>query len=364
MSTDLRATPFHARSAAANACNAWETRNGFTLASHYGDVAREALAARFAAVMVDLSWQPRVILGEPTAPQFASRLFTRDVSQLAPEEAAKALWLNDDAGVRGVGTVVRLDRETFVVISATGDLPWFRDAAVQFKAAASEATGQGMLALVGHMSDRILRAAGLDPSLRPMTLRRTFWRGLDVTLSRLGLGYELWCEPDDGSIVWDRLVAAGRSFALRPAGQLAMDILELENGVVRPGRDFAPAGEAGGPTVQDLGLSDLVDARQPFNGRAAFRRAGSPSRLVGLVFDTDAPMPETPLVRNGDKVGRSLGALHSPAMRQPIGLGVLDGGAPDSELIAGSVPCRAIALPILPIPAPIPPTTEVPPPPV
>ena len=112
------------------------------------------------------------------------------------------------------------------------------------------------------------------------------WRGLDITLCRLGLGYELWCDADSALIVWDRLMAAGRSFALLPAGQAALDVLEGESGVLRPGRDFTPSRDGFGvfPRPQDLGLCSLVDRAHIFNGKAGFLAAGRDTVLSGLLF--------------------------------------------------------------------------------
>lgn len=355
---NLCVTPFHARAAAANRTNVWETRNGFTLAADYGDVWEEALAARFAAVMVDLSWQPRARIGGPNAAAFVSRLFTRDVSMLMPGTAADTLWLNDAGGVRGLATVLRHGEETFETFSTTADIAWFATAAPLFGASAVDCTAEhGVLAVIGPMSAKILASAGLDPTLAPMSFRRGYWRGLDVTVARLGLGYALWCAAEDGPILWDRLAAAGKAFALRPAGQRAFDILALESGMVR---DFAPAGDDITPTPHDLGLADLVETGHPFNGRAPFKRAVAGRRLAGVLFDGEAPQPNG--VMPG---GRALGSLYSPALRRAIALAVVEEGIADGAAVSvGGVPGQVIALPFLPIPAPILPATENPSPPV
>jgi aminomethyltransferase len=356
--TELRATPFHARAAEASRCNEWETRNGFTLASAYDDAPGEAIAARFGAAMADISWHSRIELIGPQAPAFVSRLFTRDVSALAPGAAMRTLWLDDDGAVRGLGTVARFGRESFVVLSPADDRAWFAQAADLFGVEVRDQTGrEGILALTGPSARNVLAAAGLETGVSEMGLRRLFWRGLDVMLSRLGTGYELWCNSDDAGIVWDRLAAAGRSRALRPAGQTAMDILDIECGTLRAGRDFVPS--AGAP--QALGLSVLVESEHAFNGRAGVRAAGPPARLFGLVFDGDAAVPaRTALTHDGRPVGRVLASLHSPAMRGTVGLGVLPADhAAGTALAAGETACRSAALPILPIPGPIP--TDMPP---
>lgn len=360
----LRATPFYARVAEANKLNAWENRNGFTLAS--GDP-REALAARFGAVLADVSWHGRAAICGARADEFVSRLLTRDASRLRPGEALKALWLNDAGGVRGSGTMARLGAESFVLVSAMVDFGWIADAAALYGVAVRDVTEEeGVLTLLGPTAGKVLAAAGLEADLGPLALRKFFWRGLDVTLSRLGDGYELWCVPDDALIVWDRIVKAGRAFALCPAGQGALDILDLESGSVRPGRDFAPTrdGTTREPSPQSLGLGGLVDRDHVFNGRAGTLVAGPEKVLAGILLDSETPAPRTVLTRVGLAVGRTLDSLVSPALRRAIALAVLDAdaAAPGTVLAAGAVACRATVLPFLPIPAPLPPATESPPP--
>jgi aminomethyltransferase len=359
----LRATPFHARVAEANKLNAWENRNGFTLAS--GEPS-EALAARFSVILADVSWHGRAAISGARASEFVSRLLTRDASHLQPGEALKALWLNDAGGVRGIGTMARLGPQSFVLVSAVEDFGWIADAAALYGVAVRDVTEEeGVLTLLGPASSKVLAAAGLEADLGPLALRKFFWGGLEVTLSRLGDGYELWCAPDDALIAWDRLVDAGRSFALCPAGQGALDVIDLENGIVRPGRDFAPLrdGFSPEPSPQSLGLDGLVDRDHVFNGRAGTLAAGAEKVLAGILFDSETSAPHTVVTRSGLAVGRTLDSLVSPALRRAIALAVLDAdaAAPGPALSAGGAVCRTTVLPFLPIPAPIPPTTENPP---
>ena len=360
----LRATPFHARVAEANKLNAWENRGGFTLAS--GDPS-EALAARFGAVLADVSWHGRVAISGKRAAEFVSRLMTRDASRLRPGEALKALWLNDAGGVRGSGTMARLGPQSFVLISVVEDLRWIADAAALYGVAVRDVTEEeGVLTLVGPAAGKVLAAAGLEADLGPLALRKFFWRGLDVTLSRLGGGTELWCARDDALIVWDRIVKAGRAFALCPAGQRALDIIDLESGIVQPGSDFAPArdGFSPDPLPPSLGLDGLVDRDHVFNGRSGYLAAGPEKVLSGILFDSETPAPRTILTRGGAAAGRTLGSLVSPALRRAVALAVMDSdaAAPGTELTAGNLACRTTPLPFLPTPAPLPPATEDPPP--
>lgn len=363
----LRATPFHARAAALNRGNDWVTRNGFTLARAYDNADEEALAARSRCAIADISWRWRVMLEGPRVLEFLGQLLTRDVAQLAPGQASKALWLADGGSVRGAGAIARYGKESFLLVSAAPDPDWIARAAARSDVALRDLNESG-LALIGPYAASILRAARLDAMLEPLELRKLFWRGLDVTLSRFGEhgGYEIWCNEDDGLIVWDRLMRAGAPFGLQAAGTQATDILDLEAGIARPIRDYAPAREgfANAPTPKSLGLEKLIDAsHEIFNGRAAYLAAAETKALVGIEIDSETPAPFTPLSHKGQIVGHTLTSLYSPALRRAIALAKIELSAsqpgtelaltlsPSAEIPAfRNVTARVAALPFLPVP--------------
>jgi aminomethyltransferase len=359
----LLATPFHHRAAEANRFNAWENRGGYTLSASYTGSEEEALAARFGAVVSDISWHWRVEISGDRAREFVSRLFTREVTAQAIGEAMEALWLNDAGAVRGAGTVVRLAEDSFLLVSTRADFEWISDAGRLYGVTVRDLTSEeGGLALIGPTARKILTAAGVDTDVVPMMAQRFEWRGLEAVLSRFGLGYELWCDPDSALIVWDRLAAAGRAFALRPAGLAALDILEYENGIMRAGRDYKPArdGFAPQPLPQSLGFSGFIDRAHVFNGRAGYVAAGADASLAGVVLDSDTPIAGTTLTYEGRAVGRVLSTKFSPAMQAAIGFALLSDPWPAGHLTAGSTSCRPVALPFLPIPAPIGATEKAP----
>jgi len=357
--TAIRATPFHGRAAASNTMNLWQPRAGWTLAERYDDANEEALAARLTCAMADITWRSRVMIEGARAQEFLARLMTRDPAALEPGTAFKALWLSDHGGVRGAGLLARHGRETFQIISAACDLDWIVRGAALFDVRVREVLDEeGMLAVVGPYAAKVLEAAGLDPALEPLGFRKLFWRGLDVTLSRLGEhgGYEIACKADDAPLVWDRIAKAGLSHALKPAGLAAMDILDLEAGVPRPVRDYTPAqgGFDAAPTPFELGLESLIDeSHLLFNGRAACLAAPRSRTRVGIELDGDAPLPHAPLTRAGLEVGRTLHSLYSPALRRAIALAIVGNGAaaPGTLLTCGGVSARVVEVPFLPAPS-------------
>ncbi len=347
----LRATPFHARAVEANRLNAWENRGGYTLAQHYGSLAEEVLAARFGAVLADLSWQWRATFSGDAIEAFVARAFTRNGAALEPGLSLEVLWLNDAGGVRGRGHLVRLARDRFLLVSPQEDRDWLFSAAALYGVHCSEQSAAGMLTLIGPTARKILSVAGIEAEPPPCGLVHLTWRGLDITVSRLGLGYELWCDEDSGLIVWDRLMAAGRPFALLPAGQAALETITCESGLLYPAGDFAPSrdGFEAEPTPQRLGLCRLMDRAHAFNGKAGFLAAGRDTVLSGLLLGVETAVPPQTLNHCGMPIGKILSCRYSPSLQGMIGFAILSGSWPSGDIEAGSVRCRIVDLPFLPI---------------
>jgi aminomethyltransferase len=335
MSPTLRASAFHARTAAANRSNAWVVRNGVTLAAAFTDTNDEALAARTNVALADLGARWQLMFEGSRVVEFLQTLMTRDGDILNPGSALKALWLADGGGVRGAAAVARFGRDSFWLLSASRDAEWIDSAAAQYGVSVRDISAEWSgLAIIGPYAGATLEAAGIQSALEPLTFRKVSWRGFEVILSRFGEhgGYELWCIADNGIIAWDRIADAGVAFGLQPVGITAMDVLDIEAGVPRPFRDYLPAadGDAAAPSPSALGLDSLVEMeRATFNGRAGLVRtaSGAIRRLVGVRIESDIAAPHTPLTAEGRVVGHTLSSAYSPSLRQAIALAQVDGGA-------------------------------------
>jgi aminomethyltransferase len=371
MSSFPRATALHGRTAASNRFNRWTERNGFTLSVDFGDADQEVLAARTRVIISDISWRWRLFAKGAQAAQFLSRLVTRNVAELSPGEAVKALWLNDGGAVRGAGVIARYASDSFFVVAAGTDAGWFQSAAPAFDVTLLDVTEQeGGVALIGPYAAAVLRAAGLGGDIPLLGFRKLFWRGLDVTVSRWGeqAGYEIWCRADDCYLVWDRLVHAGASFGIEPAGLSAMDVLDIQAGVPRPARDYLPAkdGFAIDPMVESLALESLIDEHHlTFNGRGAWleKRGKSKRVLIGVEIDSETPASFAALMRSGAAAGHTLASVYSPVLRRAIALAQVDRasaapgtsfkltipgslGAPENRIVSGYI----VKLPFLEVP--------------
>jgi aminomethyltransferase len=346
----VRPSPFHIRTAERNRDNVWCEKNGFTLAEHFGNADDEAMTARMSAIVSDISWRSSLILSGQRTKDFLSRLCTRDASSLEIDRAQKALWLNDAGAVRGAGVIARLAADEFLIVSAADDRNWIEQAASLFAVDVTASPREAGLAVIGPCAHQVLESAGLNPGLELLSVVQVNWDGIDVVLSRVGElgGFEIWSNPDDALLVWDRIVQAGRTAGILPAGAMAMETLDIEAGVARPWRDYEPARDASSPmpSPQALSLEKLVDpehkAFNGYRGWSASVRRPARRRIAGLVIEGDEPLSFAPIEKDGRRVGRTLTSRYSPSLRRAIALAEVD-----AALAVGMVALTVVAPPSL-----------------
>jgi aminomethyltransferase len=136
--------------------------------------------------------------------------------------------------------------------------------------------------------------------LRYFRLVETRVAGVPAQVSRTGytgdLGYEIFVAPQEAEELWDSLLHAGRAHDLRPAGNVALDMLRVEAGLLLIDADFKSASqtffEVQKSTPYELGLDWVVKLDKPyFVGQPALRRekeTGAAWATVGLAVDIGA----------------------------------------------------------------------------
>lgn len=348
MSIALRPSPFHVRMALHNHDNAWTARGAYTVPARFGDPSHEVLAARFSCVLADFSaFEDMRVKGAGAAELFATACGGA-VRAMAAGEARQVHWCAEGGGLRGFGTLLRESEDVFLLRAEDTDIGWFAPHATRFGVIISECeAGRGLLLLAGLSAPSLLAAAGLEQA-GPLAAHRHIrhdWHGIPVTLGRYARmnGFLVGCAADDGVLVFERLMRAGKSAGLRLAGQEALELMHLEAGLVLPHLDFSPARD------------DF--AREPLPSSLGIGAPSPTSRvLAGVEFDGEEPYPFAPLFHEGNEAGRTLRSAYSLALRRAIALAQLDPkcAAPGTVLQVGTgdkgssgQSARVVALPFL-----------------
>lgn len=353
----LKQTPFHSRTAALMQANQWRRWAGYTAASAYEMTHdREYLALRNACVLIDVSPLCKYQIRGRDSLAFLNRLVTRDVSKCSIGGMLYTPWCNSAGKIIDDGTIAHLGENRYRLTSAEPNLRWLQDNAIGMDISIEDVTEQiGALALQGPKSRELLMTLTDAPlgALKYYRFLDTAIADVPVMISRTGytgdLGFELWlsAEREKAERVWDAIVAAGRAFALQPAGIWALDVARIEAGLIMLDIDYTPANkamiDAQTSTPLELGLNWAISWQKGnFVGRralAAEKERGSAINLVGLEIDhieferqhhqlgLPVPYPFTawraviPLYANGAQVGYATSGVWSPTLKKYIALG-------------------------------------------
>lgn len=294
-------TPFFPRVSALCESMNWKEWAGYHAVSSYLTLHdAEYFAFRNSAGLLDVTPLFKYRVQGKDAAEYLAQIMVRDISTLPIGRATYLCWCDHDGKVIDDGTVMRRGEEDFFVTSADPCFSWFSRFLRGYDVTMVDISQQiGALALQGPTSRDVLKQI-CDANLDELKFFRTTKAQVDdfhIWISRTGytgdLGYELWVDNEHALKLWDALIAAGRSYALRPAGLDALDVCRVEAGLILKNVDYYNALHAliedrkSSPYELSLGWTVKLD-REPFNGQRALQREkkeGSSWAFVGLDID-------------------------------------------------------------------------------
>ncbi len=268
----------------------------------------------------DMSAFAKIEVSGRGAAAWLDRILTNRVPK-ALHRVTLTYLLTARGGVRAEFTLTKVGPERFYLVSA-GALEG-HDFDVLEKLLPADGsvrldrvtTQHGVLVLAGPRSREVLaKVADIDVSgaafpwltARPLSVGAAGLLAMRVNF--VGeLGYELHHPIEVQNYVFDRLMAAGAAFGIKPFGIRAMDSLRLEKSYKLIGRELSieyAALESGLDRFVDLDKGDFLgrDALVAWRGRGFANRAVT-LRIEG-VTDADARGSE-PVLHRGEAAGRT-----------------------------------------------------------
>jgi tRNA-modifying protein YgfZ len=290
-------------------------------------------ALREGAGVVDRSSRGKLLVGGPDAIEFVQGQLTNDVEVLSPGTGCYAALLDRKGHLQADMRVLRLDPERlWLDAEAEGIQPAARHLSLyrvgQEVEISDLGTDRAILSLIGPQSAAIADAGPLSPEHSHRELRVG---GASCRVVATDLGIDLICAAGETSAVSDALLDAGAV----PAGEEAAEILRVESGRPRFGREMTTA-----TIPQEAGIDDRAVSftKGCYIGQETVARLhyrGKPNRhLRGLRLD--GPVGHGDAILLGDReVGRVGTAVVSPALG-PIALAVIRREAePGARVVVG-----------------------------
>ncbi len=225
---------------------------GWTKPPWFDLVAEEHRAFRERVGIIDMSSFGKIAVTGPGAlpllERVAGNLIDRPVGTVIYTQL-----LEPSGGMAADVTVTRVHEQDFQVVTGAGyvnsDLGWLRLQQQAGDADVRVIEITDWLSVIGmwgpHAREVLAQVTDSDVSdagFPFMTARFIRIGGVDVFAQRVTyvgeLGWELYVLPEWAGQTWDRLMAAGKPYGIRPGGYRALDSLRLEKGYRYYGTDL------------------------------------------------------------------------------------------------------------------------------
>ncbi|MCV6586040.1 MAG: aminomethyltransferase family protein [Marinibacterium sp.] len=344
------AEPIMTRETAFHAKFAEKTRDfveykGFWLPNSFPetDAVESYWACRGGVVALDLSALRKFEVTGPDAEALLNWVLTRNVEKLGVGQVVYSAMCYPHGGMIDDGTLFRLGPQNFRWIGGSDEGGvWMREQArdLGLNVMIRSSTDQmHNLAVQGPLSRTLICDVVWTPPHQPALQDMGWFRftvgriggpmGAPVVVSRTGytgeLGYEVFCHPKDGDVVFDAIWDAGAPLGLKPMGLEGLDLVRIEAGLIFADYDFTDQTD---PFEAGIGFTvPLKSKTADFVGRdALLRRKETPSRkLVGLEIEGQEPVAHGDCVRIGRaQIGEVTSAMHSPRLGRWIALARVD----------------------------------------
>ena len=319
---------------------------GWEMPVQYTSITDEHLAVRNAAGIFDISHMGEVTVSGAGAADFLSVVLTNDIRKLAPGEGQYTLMCHERGGVIDDLYAYRLSGEVFLLIINASriepDVAWLQAQAAKFPRRGelqltdashnySAVAAQGPR--VKEFIDACLPGASIScervnavTALKKNQIGGFRFENHSVLVSRTGYtgedGFEIVGSDEAIPQVWDKILAAGRPFGIKPCGLGARDTLRTEVCYPLYGHELD---ENTMPIEAGLGFFVSLDKGE-FNGRAVLaeqKAHGTNKKLVAFEMTDKCapPRPNYPIWADGKSAGIVTSGTQSPSLNLGIGLG-------------------------------------------
>lgn len=310
---------------------------GWLLPVEYGGVgmAAEHKAVREKAGLFDVSHMGEIILQGPDALALVQKLITNDAGKLEINQALYTAMCYPEGGVVDDLVVYKTEENCYLLVvngaNIEKDYQWImenKEGQVEVKNASAMLA---QLALQGPKSLQILQKV----TAYPVEKIKFYWcqprimlAEVSCLISRTGYtgedGFEIYCPAEQGAIVWEAILAAGKDEGLVPAGLGARDTLRLEAGLPLYGQELSCQIT---PLEAGLGKAFVSFDKGEFIGREALlaqQEQGVPRKLVGIeMLDKGIPRNGYPILLAGEEVGVVTSGTQSPTLQKSLGMALV-----------------------------------------
>jgi aminomethyltransferase len=332
---------------------------GWEMPQQYSTIRDEHFAVRQSAGLFDVSHMGRLRVEGEGAEAYLQGLLTNDMA-IAPGHAVYTLMCKENGGVIDDLVVYREAQDRFlVVVNAANrekDTEWMRGHLTGEATLNDVSAELCLLAFQGPQARQLLPEGTSETDGIPyFGFRPGKVAGVDAFISRTGYtgedGFELFFDSKSAGLVWDAILAAGKSAGVLPCGLGARDATRLEAALRLYGNDMDETVnpyEAGLGWTVKLGKGDFVGREELTQVKAE----GPRRALIGLKTEPgNIPRHGAAVASNGKRAGVVTSGTHSFFLGHPIALAMVEapsfrvGDQVSVEVRGREAPAEVVKLP-------------------
>jgi 4-methylaminobutanoate oxidase (formaldehyde-forming) len=207
---------------------------GFSRPQYFDRLAEEHRAFRERVGIIDMSSFGKVEITGRGALTLLERVAGNRIDRPVGSVIYTQL-LEKDGGIAADVTITRLAADHFRLVTGAGyvnsDLGWLRMQAGNDEVEMQESSDDlSVIGIWGPLAPQVLPDVSL-PFMHAGEIQVDGIRAFAQRVTYVGeLGWELYVDPALAGQVWDRLMRAGRDFAITPGGYRVLDSLRMEKG--------------------------------------------------------------------------------------------------------------------------------------
>lgn len=308
---------------------------GYEMPVQYSGLVDEHLNVRNSLGIFDVSHMGEFILKGPHALNLIQKVTSNDASKLTDGKVQYSCLPNNTGGIVDDLLVYRIDSETYMlVVNASNiekDWSWIKSQDEWGVEMEDISEKTSLVAVQGPKAVDALQPL-TDMNLAEMqyyTFKKGTFAGKEnVLVSATGYtgagGFEIYVRNEDAAEVWDSIMAAGKSFGIKPAGLGARDTLRLEMGFCLYGNDINDE-----TSPISAGLGWITKFTKDFTNREALeeqKKSGTSRKLAGFeMIDRGIPRHDYEITDGSGKIiGVVTSGTQSPSLGKAIGMGYID----------------------------------------
>ena len=327
---------------------------GWEMPVQYTSITDEHLAVRNAAGLFDISHMGEVFVGGEGAEAFLNATLTNDVRKLAVGQGQYTLMCNERGGVIDDLYAYRMNTTDFLLIINASrideDVAWLEKQNAGRAELKNLSADYGAVAVQGPRVAEFIDAAlpgnacgGTEvqkvSELKKNQIAIVIFDYVTIYVGRTGYtgedGFEIIAPAQTIEAIWNKLLATGQPYGLKPAGLGARDTLRTEVCYPLYGHELD---EHTTPIEAGVGFFVALDKGE-FIGRTVLaeqKANGTKKKLVAFkMTDKSAPpRPHYPIWVNGASVGEVVSGTQSPSLNLGIGMGYVPAefAKPDTKI--------------------------------